>query len=348
MIRLPLVSVIIVNLNGKQLLKDCLASLESNAYKNIEVIIVDNGSTDGSVEFIKNFKFKFGNVKIIKNRQNMGFAHANNQAVKEAKGRLILLFNNDTVVTPSFLKSLVKSINQDNSIGVVQPKIIFYDTNRLQSGGAFLTPPGFLYYFGYGQNPKEKKYNQSMPIFSANGACILIRREVIDKITLFDKDFFAYYEETDFCHRGWLAGYQVIYEPKAVIYHKGGQTSQKMAEDFIFFHSFKNRLASSIKNFSAATLARIIPSLIIIYLSLLIIYLIKWQFRLALAVMRAIIWNVTNIRTTLKKRQNIQANIRVLDDKVYLSLVSRPLNLRYYLNMFLKKEVLLENEDYPA
>ena len=340
-----LVSIVIVNFNGLQLLRGCLVSLKKNPYKNTEIIIVDNGSTDGSVEFIKNLKFKIGNLKLIKNKRNLGFSQANNQAIRKAKGHFVLLLNNDTVTTPNFLKVLVDKIRSDNLIGVVQPKIIFLDNKRLQSGGAFFTFLGFLYYFGYSQNPEEKKYNQAMPVFSANGACILIRKEVIDKVSLFDKDFFAYYEETDFCHRVWLAGYKVIYEPGATIYHKGGQTSKQMAESFILFHSFKNRLASSIKNFELSRLAGTVLSLVSIYLFLFFIYLTKLQFRLAMAVINALLWNVTNISSTLKKRQIIQTKMRTVADKAYLLVISRPLSMRYYLNMFLKKEVLLENED---
>ncbi|OGK30658.1 hypothetical protein A3F29_00220, partial [Candidatus Roizmanbacteria bacterium RIFCSPHIGHO2_12_FULL_33_9] len=339
-----LVSIIIVNFNGLQLLKECLASLKKITYKNIETIIVDNGSTDGSLEELSKKRYQTLGIKLIKNKKNLGFAEANNQAFKKALGDFILLLNNDTVVTPNFLKVLVNKINSDSLIGVVQPKVIFLDNKRLQSGGAFFTLMGFLYYFGYGQDPSEEKYNKSMQIFSGNGACILIKRKIINRVSLFDKDFFAYYEETDFCHRAWLAGYKVVYEPKATIYHKGGQTSQRMAESFIFFHSFKNRLASSIKNFESFKLLKISALLISIYLSLCVIYLIKLKPGSTVAIAHALIWNFVNINSTLEKRRIIQSKIRKVPDKAYLSLISRPLNFRYYLNMLLDKEVLLENE----
>ncbi|MBI2031244.1 MAG: glycosyltransferase family 2 protein [Candidatus Levybacteria bacterium] len=342
-----LVSIIIVNLNGSGLLKECLMSFKNNTYKNTEIIIVDNGSTDGSLEELSKKRYQDLNIRLIRNVKNVGFAEANNQAIPMVNGNLVLLLNNDTIVKPNFLTVLVEKIRSDRLIGVVQPKIIFLDNKRLQSGGAFFTTPGFLYYFGYGQDPEKKIYNKSMPIFSGNGACLLIRREAIKKVSLFDKDFFAYYEETDFCHRVWLSGYKVVYEPASVIYHKGGQTSQKMAESFIFFHSFKNRLASSIKNFELPTLARIVLSLVVIYLFLAIIYSIKFKLRLSIAVINALLWNVVNIDNTLKKRRVIQTKIRAVADKAYLPWISRKFNLKYYLNMFLNKEVLFENEDYP-
>lgn len=346
MIKSSLVSIIIVNFNGLGLLRNCLKSLEKNSYENTEIIIVDNGSRDGSIREIKNLKSKIKNLVLIENKKNLGFAEANNQAVAIANGELILLLNNDTIVEANFLKILVDKINNDSRIGVVQPKIIFLDTGRLQSGCAFLTSLGFLYYFGYGQNPSENKYNKSIPIFSANGACMLIRKKLVNKVNLFDKEFFAYYEETDFCHRVWLAGYKVIYEPASVIYHKGGQTSRKMPESFIFFHSFKNRLTSSVKNFELPELTRIVLVLIAIYLFLFVIYLVKLRFGLAKAIFNAILWNVININSTLKKRKTIQGKIRTSPDKAYLSSISRPLSIRYYLNMLQNKEVLFENEDY--
>lgn len=343
----PLISIIIVNLSGKYLLLECLGSLKKSTYKNMEVIVVDNGSVDDSREYLKKEKIMRRKIILIENRENLGFAEANNQGVKKAKGEYILLLNNDTVTTPDFLEVLLKKINQNSSIAVVQPKIIFYNTHRLQSGGAFFTPLGFLYYFGYGQDPKHPRYNKRMELFSANGACMLIRKSVIDEIGLFDNDFFAYYEETDFCHRVWLAGYEAMYEPTAVIFHKGSQTSRKMNSEFVYFHSFKNKLMSSIKNFESGTLLKLVPTMILLYIFLIITYLLTLQRKSAFGVIRSLAWNIFYLPRILIKREKIQ-KMRKVEDKTYLRKVSRPFNIRYYFNMFLEKEVLLENEDYSS
>lgn len=343
----PLISIIIVNLSGKQLLLDCLKSLKKSTYKNMEVIVVDNGSVDDSKEYLKEEKIMGRKIILIENKENLGFAKANNQGIKKARGEYILLLNNDTVTTPDFLRILLEKISKDSLIAVVQPKIIFYGTRRLQSGGAFFSPPGFLYYFGYGQDPKHPRYNKQMEIFSANGACMMIKKSVIDEIGLFDNDFFAYYEETDFCHRVWLAGYEVMYEPTAVVFHKGSQTSRKMNSEFVIFHSFKNKLMSSIKNFESGTLLKLIPTMILLYIFLGIVYLLTLQTKPAFGIIRSLAWNIFYFPRILIKRGRIQ-KMRKVEDKVYLGKVSRPFNIHYYFNMFLEKEVLLENEGYSG
>lgn len=341
-----IVSVVIVNYNGIHLLNECFQSIQESSYQHIEVIVVDNGSTDGSVDYIKKKKIKNMAVKIIANEHNLGFAKANNQGEKIATGEYILLLNNDAFLTEKTIEILASSLKGNNEIAVVQPKIIFSKTKKLQSGAAFLTPFGFLYYFGFGHNADDKCYNKTMDIFSANGACILIKRSIIKKAGLFDDSFFAYYEETDFCHRVLLSGKRVVYVPKTTVFHKGGQTAMILNQSFIFFHAFKNRLNSTLKNFERGTLARMLVFLFAIYVFLLLSYLIRGKLKMSAAIFSAVLWNVINFGKTLEKRKAVQYNIRAVPDKVYFNKTLRNVSIRYYYNMFLNKEVLLEEEKY--
>ena len=243
----PLVSIIIVNWNAKEDLKECLGSLSTIDYLNYEIILVDNGSTDGSVSLVRK---QFPEVIIVESDKNLGFAEGNNLGYQKSKGEYILFLNNDTIVTRDFLRELVNFIKGKKDVAVIQPKILFHRPgttahHKINSIASFLLDSGFLYHLDYGK--KETKKVLPYEIFSAYGACFLARRNVIDKVGLFDPDYFAYFEETDFCHRLWLAGYKVMILPDVFIYHKGEKTAQELSLTFIQYHSFKNRIFSFFK-----------------------------------------------------------------------------------------------------
>src|SRR5258706_535616 len=130
------------------------------------------------------------------------------------------------------------------------------ENQTINSLGGYLTATGFLYYPGYGKKDTVPEYKKENKIFTGFGACMLIRKEVIDTIGLFDNDYFFYFEETDFCMRVWLAGWEVRYTPTTYIYHIGAVSTKKAGMEKIFFHSFKNRICSYIKNLDHRSLIR--------------------------------------------------------------------------------------------
>ncbi|MDP2947696.1 MAG: glycosyltransferase family 2 protein [Nanoarchaeota archaeon] len=324
-----LVSIIIINLNGKKWLDGCFCSLKKINYANYEIILVDNGSNDGSIEFVKE---NYPQVKIIQNEKNLGFAEANNIGYQNARGKYIFLLNNDTKVEPDFLTILVEEIKKDKNIGGVQPKIVLLDNpQELDSVGGFLTFTGFLYHFGYRRNASDFKYNQKMEIFYMKGAAMLLKKESLEKVGLFDKDFFAYFEETDLCHRLWLAGYKIKYIPQSVVYHKMGGTSLKINIGFIQFHSFKNRINSYIKNLGLVELLKILP--LHLFLCLMISLVKPEYFK---AIHKAIWWNILHIKETFQKRKIIQRDIRKIKDKDFIPNFKRKVRFSYYYYLFIK------------
>lgn len=328
--RKKLVSIVIINWNGIGDLKDLLPSLKKVKYKNFETIIVDHGSTDGSIEYVKK---NYPKIKLLEKKRNLGFALGNNVGVKKAKGEYILLLNNDTIVKPDFLGRLVVGLEEEN-IGVVQPKIIFADSKKLQSAGTYFTNTGFLYHVGYNKDPNLAKYNKRKEIFSANGSCMLIKREVIEKVGLFDKDFFLYFEETDFCWRVWLAGYKIIYEPKAVILHKGGRATKRLPSSFVNFHSFKNRINTLIKNLGTFELMKVLPVHLFLCQVASISFLARGGIKVALLTQHAIFWNIFNLGRTLKKRKRVQEKIRKVGDRELMRTVKSKVRPPYYYYLF--------------
>lgn len=330
-----LVSIIIVNWNGKKYLEKCLSSLRAQNYKKVETILVDNGSADDSVSWVRE---KFPEVKIIENDKNLGFAQANNIGYESSKGAYVLFLNNDTEVKKDFLIELVKVLEENKEIGGAQGKIFLMgQPNRLDSVGAFLTPTGFLYHFGV-RKKDSPKYSKRIYIHTAKGACMMFKRKVLEKVKvegeIFDQRYFAYFEESDLCHRVWLAGYKIVFVPNSVIYHEMGATSSKLRSSFIQYHSYKNRINSYIKNLGMRRLAQILPTHIILCELLSIYYLLKRDVGTNLSIQKAIFWNFVNIKNTLMKRRYVQRKIRKVNDQEIFPLIFKNVGLSYYYHLF--------------
>lgn len=324
------VSIIVLNHNGYQMTKDCLKSLLNVNYNNIEIIIIDNGSSDNSAKLLLK---DFPNIKIIRNKINRGYAEGNNIGFRAASGDLICFLNNDTLVEKNFISPLIDVLISSEKIGAVQPKIMNYPQIKvIDSIGSYFINSGFLYH--YGHNKKiAKKYQNSSDIFSMKGACMLFKREVIDKVGLFEDSYFAYFEETDLCHRSILAGYKIKYVPESVIFHIGGNTASKLPISFIQFHSYKNRIYTYLKNFEPITLLKILPIHLLFCLLISLVYLFSLKLSLSFAVIKAIFWNFYHIRLIKQKRDSIK-KIRVLRDQDYLPSLTRKVSFSYYYHLF--------------
>ncbi len=232
-----LVSIIIVNYNGKLHLEKCLKSLIVIDYKNYEIILVDNNSSDDSIDFVKKF---YPSVIIIQLEKNYGFAEPNNIGAKKASGELLLFLNNDTIVKPNFITELVKVIKTDSKIAICQ-SFLLKPNGEIDSSGDFVDTLGRAY-------SSRKKVSEVREILSARGAAMLIRKESFFDLGQFDKKFFANYEDVDIGWRAWLWGYRVVLVPSSVVYHVGGQTTKKNTNEIIF-NAVKNTLILRIVNF---------------------------------------------------------------------------------------------------
>lgn len=330
-----LVSIIIINWNEKEYLNKCIASLFKQTYKNIEIIVVDNASEDGSLQYIRK---KFSKIKFIINKTNLGYATANNIGYKASKGKYILFLNNDTIVSKNFLIELIKTLTEDKNIGGIQSKILLMDhPDKLDAVGSFLTTTGFLYHYGV-MKDNSAKYSKKIRIYSAKGACMIFKREVLEKVKVdgevFDNDYFAYFEETDVCHRVWLAGYEIFFEPKSIIRHKMGATSSKLDNSFIQYHSFKNRISSYIKNLEIFNLFKMLPVHLVLCEIIALTFLFSLKPKLFLAINKAFFWNIKNLKKTLTKRNRIKKTIRFYPDKHFFPIILRRVRLSYYYHLF--------------
>lgn len=335
-VKAPLVSVIVLNYNGKGHLEACLSSIKRTKYSNFEVILVDNGSSDGSVDLVRK-KFKW--TKIIANDENLGFAEGNNIGYENSRGKYIVLLNNDTSVDPMWLSEMVKILEKDKKIGACACKVkLFYNRDLLNSAGIELDIYGFAFSRGLpSRNNYEKdtgQYDKLEEVFSAYGAAMMVRRSVIEEVGLFNPDYKMWFEEVDFCWRLRLAGYKIFYTPKAVVYHKLFST-RKIA---VFSKNQKlflerNRLRAMLQNYSLETLIKVLPFYFLLKSSEFLLYLIFRKSGDAQAILNSFLSNLKKLSSIIRERNYVQKEIRKVPDKDVMKYMKRN---SVELSLFLK------------
>lgn len=217
----PLVYIVVLTWNGKQDTAECLQSLQRLSYPNARVLLVDNASTDGTVEAVRSH---FPNVEILVNETNLRFAGGNNVGIKRALANnadYVLLLNNDTIVEPNFLTHLVRAAEGDDSVGMTAPKIYYFHQSRLIwfAGGKIEWWKGWISHIGI-REVDRGQYDSIREVDYLTGCCMLVKRKVIEQIGLLDECYFIYGEDADWCIRATRAGYKLLYVPSAVIWHK--------------------------------------------------------------------------------------------------------------------------------
>jgi GT2 family glycosyltransferase len=317
----PLVSVIIVNYNGKDFLVKCLSSVFRTNYPIFEVILVDNGSTDGSLEAVNKLFAHSGRLKIVKNHANVGFAEANNIGFGYSRGKYVVLLNNDTVVDSEWISELVKVMESDSSIAAAQSKILLMDhPRRFDCAGGFIDYDGTTYPRGHFAQDIGQ-YEKIEEIFTCKGAAMIIRKDALLKVGLFDSSYFFYYEETDLCWRFWLAGYKVLYVPSSVVYHKGGGSVPKDMSQQFFYNVYllnRGRIMTLLKNYEIWNIIRYLMPWMLLQIEKIVSAGLKGYRRsnilYSLALTRAILWNLRNLSSIWKKRLYVQKIVRKFPD----------------------------------
>lgn len=317
-----LVSIIIVNYKDYDMTIDCLESIKNTTYSNYEVIVVDN---DYDEDRLAELKAKFKQFRFIGSRENLYYAGGNNLGINESKGELIVLLNNDTKVSPSWLDPLVDMARKE-PLAFYQPKILFMDNPSIvNSMGDTMNIFGFAFPIDIGKHENQTS-EQNREVFFCSGACVLTSREVIKKIGSLDANFYNYYEDVNWGWRGHLTGIKSYVIPSSVIYHKWGGSYSKELSSKKLFYLERGRASSIIRNYSLKTIIVLLPSLIIIDLALLLFCLKKGLFRYKMAAMIDV-WK--NLGTLMKERKALQSNRKIADSELFY-LMSRKINHPYF------------------
>lgn len=325
---------LVLNYNGVRFLDDCFRSLEKLDYPDYEVVLIDNASSDGSVEYVRH---NFPWVRLVAYKHNYGFCEGYNQSIQYAEGEYLAFLNNDTVVDPNWLTELVTAA-YEHQADICGSKILLYDEPQLINHiGAKITPIGSGYDLGFGM--KDSKTNSSQkPVFiaAACGAAMLIKKETFLKLGGFDPDYFAYSEDLDLCWRAWLQGYRVMHIPSSVIYHRfGGSWGSRHASSRIFLGQ-KNRLANIIKNFEFINVVKGLAISLVYDMVRIALFLVTRELKNILALARGTFCFIKQLPKTLRKRKSIQRSRQVSDKKLYqLGLIT---SLRECLTEFIRLE----------
>lgn len=302
----PLVSVVIVHWNERDLLRNCLSSLEQVNYPNREIIVVDNASTDGAPEMVRT---EFPSVKLIVNTENTGFARGNNIGIRQAGGRYIVALNADTTVEPNWIRAQVGVMEADPRIGLCQGKMMLLrEPGKINSVGMVLTRNGLVKHVGDGE-VDIGQYSRPRPIFGVSGACAFCRRETLDQIGLFDEDFFAYYEDLDLSWRARVRGWDCVFVPTAVVHHFRNATSAR--NDSLYWHlrylNQRNRIWALLKNLSWGSLLCRAPWLLSFDVVMTAKGLKAWITRSRRPVELQARWDaLRGLGKTLRKRRELQ------------------------------------------
>jgi hypothetical protein len=305
-------------------IEQCLDSVIAQNYPSFEVIVVDNDSTDGMSNHLRSH---YPLVKLVISPLNLAYGKGNNLGASVAKGELLLFLNHDVVVTNGFLSELVDVMHANDAIGVAQSKIMMASSPDLvDSVGAYVTKTGVWVHPNHGE-PDRMGNKRPIDILGACGACLMVRRDVFRALGGFDPDFVIYYDDADLSWRARLLGARAVVVPGSVVYHWGGATTRKLPSAFTVHHSFKNRLCSLIKLMSVRDLVVALPIQLALSLAGSLAYFLRAKPSSGLAILRALLWNVVNLRKSLEKRTRIGANLVAGQREVYRDLVvSLPLD----------------------
>jgi GT2 family glycosyltransferase len=309
------VTVVIVNWNGKALLEECMESLRKQVYSAFSIIFVDNGSQDGSVDFVKT---KYPDIDVITLSQNLGFAAANNLALGTIQTDYVALLNNDAVPDTMWLNNLVTALETHPEAGFVASKMLFYhQPDVIDRAGDSYTKAGTALLRGRGI--KANKFIDIDWVFGACAGAALYRMSMLNDIGLFNENFFLLYEDVDLSFRAQLKGYKCLFVPEAIVYHKG---SHSIVHDspMSIYYSHRNLEWVYIQNMPAQLIPRTILPHIIYNIAALCYFVVRGR---GMDYFRAKKDALKGLKRALKKRRQIQDS-RTADDSYIWGLLDRP------------------------
>jgi len=301
-----LVSIIVANYNGAHLIEECLSSVYSQPYRPIEVIVVDNASTDDSVGVIEN---KFPDVRLIVNEYNMGFAEGNNRGVAKASGEYVVLLNNDTIVEAGWLPALIDMLKRPN-VSVVTSKVV---TEGVPS--EFYTMNGTINYLGYNI---MREFTDLSQVFFAGGASLIFRRDEIGQPFL--SEYFLYHEDVFLSWKLRLRGKSVAMAQQSIVHHKGSVTVRRQASGLVTFYQERNRLLNALLFYEARTLLLLIPYFITNGLATLLLSVVSLR-KSFVGIVRAYWWVLAHAGWIKRQRVKLQSH-RAVSDREIMGMMS--------------------------
>jgi GT2 family glycosyltransferase len=308
----PSVSIVIVNYNGQEFLKRCLLTLSSTKYPNYDITVVDNASTDGSIEWLESFSSN-SKIRIIKNSENVGHAEGCNIGVRMTKGKYIVFLDSDIEFkAENWLWELVNVMENYPSVGLAQAKIVLAEDKRYLDYVCVAIDALGTWAANYGS--KEERFKENSEILAASSGCCIIQRILFNQVGGFDSDYFIYDDDTDFSFRIRLMGYRVLFVPSAVVIHRGGIL--RGISGGMLYHSSKNRLHTALKNYELKNVWWRFLILIFFTFMVSVGFVAAKKSDEAGATVRGLISSIIDFRKIWKKRLLVQSKRRIKDSEL--------------------------------
>ena len=309
----PSVSVVIVNYNGSDLLRQCLCTLLDTDYPNYEIVVVDNASTDGSLD---EFEQSFGlnpRIKLVENRENLGHAEGCNIGARMTTGQYLVFLDSDIAFEDAtWMRELVNVMENDVSVGLAQAKIVLAEDKGCLDYVCVAVDALGTWEANYGS--KEELLSDNFEILAASSGCCIVRRKVFNQIGGFDADYFIYDDDTDLSLRTRLLGYKVMLVPSASVIHRGGIL--RGVSGTMLFYSSKNRLNTVLKNYELRNVWWRFTVLTFFTLTVSAGFFVAKKHEEAKATLRGVINPITTLPKIWKKRLQFQSKRRVKDSEL--------------------------------
>ncbi len=301
-------SIIVPNWNGAHHLPTCLDSLRRQSHPNFEVVVVDNGSTDGSLELLEK---DYSEVKAVALPENRGFAGGVNAGIRQARGEIIAVFNNDAEADQHWLEELAGSLARHPEAGMATPKVLLFDRRDvINTTGDFYGVDGVPGNRGVWQRD-EGQFDREEYVFGAAGVASAYRRAMLDEVRLFDEDLISYCEDVDLAWRAQLAGWKCVYVPKAIVYHKLSATGGGRIASYYCGRNFIYLIA---KNYPTALLRKHWRRIVRAQVDIAWKALRAWRGEAARARLRGQLAGLWGLPRMLARRRVVQASRRVSNE----------------------------------
>lgn len=308
------VTIQIVTYNSEKDILKCIETINEQTYKNIEIIVIDNKSTDKTVDLLTT---EYPNVKLIVNKENLGFCKGHNMGFKEGTGEYVVVLNPDVVLDKHFVEEAVKVMENNPEVGLVSGKILrmkpdFTKTNIIDSTGIIMLRNRRAYDRGQGEEDRGQ-YDYKKDIFGVCGAAAVYRREMLEDIKIddeyFDENFFAYKEDVDLSWRTKLFGWKCLYVPSAIAYHKRGwkENNRKKISPLLKVHSIKNRYLMILKNDRLIDFIKDLPYILLFDIGVFIYCLLREP-----KTLKYIPYTIKHLYDTIKKRKKIKEKLKII------------------------------------
>lgn len=327
----PHISIIIANFNSKDFIANCLNSILQEKKTNYEVVVVDDCSTDTSLEIIQSYTKKYPHISLVSLKINVGATKIRNIGVANSRGEILFFLDCDTELKTGWYDEIISFFNTYHDAGMAQAKLLKKNTHAYDYAGDYLNDLCFLTERAQGVKDRGQ-FDHISKIFSVKGAAMIMRKTVFKSLGGFDEDYHYYWEEPDLAWRIWLAGHAVYFLPTIIVFHayvtKEKNTAYYVGNDIIY-KGCRNAITTLIKNLGFSNLLWRLPLHVFSWLLLSLFICMKGEFAKSYAIVRGIGWNILHLNHTLKKRKQIQSK-RVISDSYLFQTIGSQKSVSYF------------------